>query len=323
MKLIIELSKFKYTIDHFVKRYESIEVYNYTTEAELEAYKTKFTTLCNEVAAFLAEQIVPVKNNYTQLYTASKIEFRNTNKTIQSFEIRCKELLNKTKEKKSDIQRIYKLTSVSDAMLNKISKEKIAARKAFTIREKKSLILEKLYQLNDGWYYSIQSICEGNNIHSERRDESKRLSKNLAEDNLIEVFNPASDDILVRLTIQGQEFVEDILLKRLKIKKSVSTIKRELVHEYGDSSLSEIKTNLKELVSKNNFKGVLEKLDLILEDNCEIRNELIMLRGRYASIESKRRNGLLPDSEFLVYENKLRFDIISVIESLKNNEIRK
>ena len=122
MKLIIELSDFKSQIDQFVKRFESIETYKYATDAELEAYKAKFTALCKEIATFLAERIVPAENKYTLLYKAPKITFRNTDKATTSFEIRCKELLSKTKEKKSDIQRIYNITSVSDAMLDKIPK---------------------------------------------------------------------------------------------------------------------------------------------------------------------------------------------------------
>jgi len=207
-------------------------------------------------------------------------------------------------------------------MLNKISEAELKARKSFSIRDKKSLILEKLFELNDGWYYSIKSICSGNNINSGRPDEFLGISKSLEKDNLIEIFRANRDDVLARLSILGVEFVEDVISKRLKVDKAVVRIKRDLGFDSEDLTLTEIKSNLKEIVSKNEFKEVLEKLDLIIADDCEIRNDLIMMMGRFESIESKRRNGLFSDSEYLVHENKIRYDIISIIESLKSSVIK-
>jgi len=319
MKLKIEISEFENQIGKFVKRFELVEENKCTTDEELKEQQSTFIQLCKEVEAFLNTQILPKENKYSELFKEASIAFKETGNNVTPFELRGKALVNKAKEKKIDIQRIYKLTSISDIMLNNISNEELVARKTFTIRDKKSLILEKLYQLNDGWYYSIKSICEGNNLNSKRRDEYIGLAKNLEKEKLIEIFNSTSEDVSARLTIQGQEFVEEIISNRLKIKRAVSQIKKE----YNNSNLNELKTNLEELISKNEIKKVLEKLDLILKNDGDVRNDLIMLLGRFESIESKRRNGLLSESEYLLSENKIRFDVLSIIESLKTaNDLR-
>ncbi|MFT5262820.1 MAG: hypothetical protein ACI8YQ_001558 [Polaribacter sp.] len=322
MKLKLKLTEFQIQITEFVSRYEAIEKVNFTTEEELDKRKSTYMEICEEAETLLKTKIEPIDNDYYLSFKESKPHFKNIEKEDHSFEMRCNELLSKAKEKKTDLQRFYKLISVSDVLLNKFSEEEIKARKSFSIRDKKSLILEKLFQLNDGWYYSIKTISIGNNINSARPDEFLGLSKSLEKENLIEIFRANHEDVLARLTIHGQEFVEDVISKRLKIGKAVVTIKSDLGYDSADLNLTEIKTKLKESVSKNDFKEVLEKLDLILEEDCDMRNDLLMMMGRFESIESKRRNGLFSDSEYLIQENKIRYDLISIIEGLKNGYIK-
>lgn len=323
MKLKIELAELEKKINELVSEYEAIEEGNFETETKLEKGKTYFIELTRTAEAFL-ETIVPKNENYYySTFHEPEINFKKPEATPRSFKLRCNELVQKSKKKKKDLQRIYKAISISDIRLNKISDEELLARKNFSVREKKMLILEKLFKINDGWYYSVKSIYAGNNLHPARPDELMNIANSLEKDNLIEIFRKGIREPSVRLTLHGEEVVEDIIAKRIKLAQAVSTVKQDLDHDLEDVNLTNVKANLKELIAENEFENVFEKLDLMITEESVLRNDLIMMMGRFQSVESKRRNGILTDSEYLVHENKIRFDLISIIESLSFKEIRK
>ena len=321
MKLQIELSTLEKQVNEFVAAFDKIEAFDFTNDQELDSSKKTFVEICTAIESFLAKSISPSNNDHYASFKKGNSDFRNESLTY-SFERRNKELLFKTKERKTSLQRIYKTISISDSLLGKVSDKALAARKSFSIRDKKTFILEKLFALNDGWYYSVKSICDGNNIHLSRLDEAINIAQKLEKESLIEIFKQDNRDALVRLTLEGQEYVEDIISQRLKMEGTVSKIKQELGHSEASLSVSAIKDKLKDLLVENKFKEVLEKLDLILEEDADIRMNLMMLMGRNQSMESKRINGLLSDADFFLYENKIRFDLMSVIESISKDAIK-
>lgn len=327
MKLQIELSKFEEQVNEFVSAFEEIEavkdieLYDAKKDQKLEHCKKSFVEVCNRVEAFLEKSITPPKNDHYLSFQKGETNFRNENKSVYSFDIRRKELLLKTNDKKQTLQRIYKIISISDIMLGVLSDKALADRKSFTIRNKKSFLLEKLSKLNDGWYYSLLSICNGNNIQLSRPDEVVNIAQKLKEENLVEILKQDNRDALVRLTIEGEEFVEDIIAQRLKVEGTISKIKKELAKGDASPNLLAIKSSLKALLAENKFKEIFEKLDFILDEKIKVRGDLIMLRGRYQSMQSKQVNGLLSDEEYFLFENKIRYDLFSVIESLGDEEL--
>ncbi len=85
----------------------------------------------------------------------------------------------------------------------------LKARAKFTTKQKLSLILQKLFSLNDGRYYSIEMLLMGNGIKSRNYNEPREFAKILEDNGYVKTIGGMGGDILASITSHGTMQIEE------------------------------------------------------------------------------------------------------------------
>lgn len=149
----------------------------------------------------------------------------------------------KTKTKTLDYQ--VRILSVSDAII-KHSEINLEVRKKYTTDNIIELLLDKLYDLYDNYYYPVEMIFEGNGITLSRHGEDRQIVNLLMEQNLVNSRKTRIVD--ARLTLEGKLYVEE---KRKLTKATYKGI---------GNSKEEVSDRIDELIVKLNKLGLGQEI---------------------------------------------------------------
>lgn len=201
------------------------------TEEELTELKMQVKNWMEEVQNCLIESfdedITEFANDFrTSRNTGYRILVRH--KSIQDY---IKEELENLNSKAKTLQYWLKMIGISDAVIrpNEINLDN---RKNLDIDEILEILLDKLYELYDNYYYSITAILEGNGIQLKRYDEERELAKTL--ENLGYVKLVYTKSVTAQLTIEGKRFVEQKRKAQSTDYSKINSTEKELNQKVDD-----------------------------------------------------------------------------------------
>ena len=149
------------------------------------------------------------------------------------------ELPQKIKYKKSDLKEkistlnyMLRILSVSDAII--LPEYKVERK---TTEEILELILDKLFELYDDNFHSVEMILWGNGVETKRHDEARQFAKILERNGYVEIR--PSRQIVAKLTLDGKMYVEN-RKKRETIDYSKISDSQKAIDEKIDEVLNEL-----------------------------------------------------------------------------------
>ncbi|TDW97166.1 hypothetical protein [Dinghuibacter silviterrae] len=134
-------------------------------------------------------------------------------------------------------------------------------RKGYNLKMKKSFLLEKLYQIDDGTHHGLDIIFEGNGVPVRDYSQVCDIARSLENDGLIETVGGSAAGIWGKITFNGAQYVEEYLLKITEDYSSGPSTIQELsqkIEQLRQDHSMEHQVLFEEL---EELKGVIEKLD--------------------------------------------------------------
>lgn len=208
MKLRVKWKSFRSQISLYLKAARdilSIELsnrddifYNQVVES-IDSWKS-------DCHSYLRTSFDTSNNEYAHSFYLAKpvgLYIKAGNKEGQS---KIDQAIAELKAKHKQLEHILRILSVSDAVILPELIE-LDIRAAYSKKEIKELLLDKLYYLHDKNSYAIQSILRGNGIFINERNELIDIIKELDNDGYIKVNY--SGIISARLTVSGMAYVEN------------------------------------------------------------------------------------------------------------------
>jgi hypothetical protein len=276
-RLSIPFDQFEKALLNQIELGRNILKYHVGSENELKSWVKDINTWGRTTDKKIKTLFISVDNEIASMfyYSESKIEFNRwdrfeeTNMTLTVRDI-YRETYSYLEEKIRSLCDIIKYSPASD--LIKYPDTDILNRINMKVEEKKDLILSKLYQLNTGEYHNFKLLLSINGVALKYKEEQHELALNLKKGKYIDLKNEYSDDIKVRITIDGVSYIE----KKEKIKPR--------------------KNNLKK--SKDDYKSICDKIDDVISrlGKMELKNdvgqeilftEIEELKGLYLKLNKK------------------------------------
>ena len=171
---------------------------------------------------------------------------------------RVKNTIQTIKDEINGLDYYLKILSISDAIVRADDID-LEERKNLDTEGILDLILSKLYELyNDGKYYSIKWILEGNGLKLSGRSEDWDYGRMLEERGLIETMN--GREVNAKLKLEGKYAIEQA--------------RKAQVPDYSKISDSdeELKTLLKEVLAEVKRSGYGQQI--IFDEFDELRNDI-------------------------------------------------
>lgn len=215
---------------------------------------------------------------------------------------------NELRDKILQLQSMVKIINHCE----KVKDYSFSGNENLTIREKQKFILKTLHALSDNKRYDIAVLFAGNGIQERRKGEFEDIGMDLTKRGVIDSSFTANG-FFAKLTLAGEKYVEDILLKEIALSKQKSSIHQELIENQIDK--------LKKLLRREGFKFVLEELDKAICSKIR-SNDLTKIWGRYSRLERKKRDGVISREDISLEENRISSAIMNLIEVLGNSDLR-
>ncbi len=83
------------------------------------------------------------------------------------------------------------------------------------------------------------------------------------------------------------------------------------------------KKELRTLLADNKIEDVLLSIRQFLENYNELNNRMLLLEGQYRSLGKEIANGLITDEDKRISENKIRHELIQIIDEIGNSGVKK
>lgn len=264
MKLQVEWKDFQIKIDEYYKKAnEFLTNGKDISQQNFDSVKTTMDEFVKECYQYLKTAFADERNEFAQSFYNSKTHRYNFNNSKPDFNQKKKELLEDFKEKFETLNYIMRILSISDAII-KPKETDLEIRKNYTTAEILELILDKLYDLYDNFYYPIDAILNGNGIVIKKYDEDRELIKILENKQYINVRQNRTQ--LVQLKASGKIYVEE--------KRKVKSI-----------DYSKIKNSQEEINDKIDL--IISELNKINLGNEILFNELEELKELYTKLNKK------------------------------------
>jgi hypothetical protein len=275
MELIIDFNTFKLQIERFVEQGKAIQEKKATSEEELEQLKTEKKEWEKSCSTFLKESFKGESNDYFANGFLESSEFNLGYKL--PMEQLLKNLKDNLMEKCNRLQYYVRLLGISDAFINPelVRKEN---RENWTVNQKKTMLLKKLKQLNDGKYYDVDYIFWSNGIGVNNDDEPRQIAKSL-EHTFLKVMGRARG-VSALITIKGIEYLENLEEEQIEAKKQTTNnaTKEDIenIHKRFDE--------VKEWLNKNNLASeiIFDELQEMKEagEKLSLKNWKQLLKGK-------------------------------------------
>jgi hypothetical protein len=304
MRLEKEWDLFKKDVENYILKVQELvlEYSKSKTQSEFDELEKKLKGTKNEIVEYIGNSFNDKNNSY-----AHSLKYSNSNNF--SFGNRQPHITELIKKKLDSGNNLWKTLeyylrtlSISDAVI-KPNETNLEERKNFDTDEKLELILEKLNDLYDDSYHSIEMILEGNGIELGRYNEARELAKILEDNGYIKCVHTRT--VTAQITLNGKRYIENKRKKAVtdysKIDKSQEELNKKIdeiidilkIQNFGQEVLFNEIEELKELygkLGKKNWgqvlKGKLVDLGLaqvINKDTMEyifkeLTNQILLLK---------------------------------------------
>lgn len=271
------------------------------TEEDFEKVKLEIKGWVTETTAFLKDSFDKKENEYANSFYYARVN-RYSLANVKMLNQRIKEEFDDLGAKLNNIWSAKRLLSVCDFIINSSLVDELKQREKYTTQDKLSLLLNKLYDLYDDFYYPIKDILIGNGIKMKRYDEDRELAGVLEDNGYIQT-TPSEDGLSAKLTATGAIHVEEL---RKSYKEDYSDI---------DKTSEELNDKIDQLVYD------LRKLGLGQEI---IYNEIEELKDLYTKVSKKTWGQALKGKLFDIgLSQALNKDTLQFIyEQLTNHTLR-
>jgi Ca2+-binding EF-hand superfamily protein len=254
MKLLIPWEQFSQDIDALIEDGQSILEKQATinSNGELADIESVIEAWATKSGRFLLETF-DEKSLASSFSAAHATKYRFGNR-VNDFNQEKKEIFDDFTVKLNCLISWNKILSVSDSII-KSDLLNLQARSHLQTNEVLDLILDKLYDLYDNYYYSLTMILEGNGITLKRHGEERELSRALEEQGYIKVSKLR--EVSAQLTLEGKMYVEE---KRQIYVEDYSDIKSQ---QEVDKRIDEVLENLATL--KDGQEIIFEEIEELKE----------------------------------------------------------
>ncbi|OPB97014.1 hypothetical protein BAS10_08210 [Elizabethkingia meningoseptica] len=265
MRLEIGINDFQADIEAFINRGE--ELRNTYRRVDYEVLDKDFKKWRSDVMSYLDHTLNETNNIFTKGFEHAKptsFMFQNVMKVNEKEELK-KLIHDELLDKVSILRYFHNLIKISDAVTAP-ELAKVGNRIKYNTRQKLDLILEKLYDLKNDRYYSIELILELNGIKLQSPNEGKELAKDLERRGLIiAMYGKNQSD--GKITLNGKIYVEDKRETTEENYDNISSNQQEVDHKvneilvhlqklgYGQEIIFEEIEELKSLYTKLNKKN--------------------------------------------------------------------
>lgn len=270
------------------------------TEVDYQKIKEDVKKWVTTAHEFLKKSFNKENNEYeNSFYYArySRYDLGNA-KTLNQL---IKEAFEDLGTKINDLWSTRRLLSVCESIIDS-NEIKSKQRENYSIQDKASLLMSKLYELHDDLYYPIKDILIGNGIKFKSYDEDRELAS-LLEDNGFIQTTPSEDGLSAQLTISGAMHVEEL---------------RKVHNEdYNDitKSSDEINKKIDQIIQELHKQHLGQEI---------IYNELEELKDLYTKVSKKTWGQTLKGKLFDIgVSQALDKDVLQYIyEQLTNHQLR-
>lgn len=261
LRLSIPFEEFKTCCSSFLERFNTLKNQKAFSVEEL---RIAFDKLDDEVKKFLEKAFSHSDNLFAFSYRIAqglKFKLFHTTETIH-------EITEDIKAKISALDDIIQIVGVCDLLMMP-SDELYKKRQKYTIKEKESLILYLLSRLDGDQNYSIALIYQGIGFKTERSDEPNLIANKLKQKGLVDFPDSDSTDILIQITLNGIEHIQDLNEKAFNLYNP-----DEELSEKEKDDIKSFFTNLKQELIDDIKKDLQDQKDFI-ENHIFALNEVI------------------------------------------------
>ena len=257
MVLKVKWTEFKSSLESFQSKGNALlEKYKAArTEDLLNELKEEKQSWENDVISYVKASFDPEHTNFAYEFKAQQGYNFGMKLGVDQ---RVKNTIQTIKDEINGLDYYLKILSISDAIVRADDID-LEERKNLDTEGILDLILSKLYELyNDGKYYSIKWILEGNGLKLGGRSEDWDYGRMLEERGLIETMN--GREVNAKLKLEGKYAIEQA--------------RKAQVPDYSKISDSdeELKELLKEILSEIKKSGYGQQI--IFDEFDELRNDI-------------------------------------------------
>jgi|GEM_PF-1904188 len=236
LRLIVSFKDLVKEIEGKIKEGDFLLSFPVKSQSDLEELTSKVKSWSDESLLIFQRAFNSPKNRFEKdLYEAYPrvYNFPGKRRDIEYSTSIQKQIIQ---EKKLALFGNLRIISVSDAVTqpNKID---LGERINFSVNDKLMLILSKLYELNDEYYYPINEILLGNGIESKRMNEDRELIQMLEDKDLISTNPGPKGEKCAQITSNGIMFYEENLKPKPVIKKQREKQEIKVFLSHGGSHL--------------------------------------------------------------------------------------
>jgi hypothetical protein len=209
--LLPEFEAFKDSISTLTDKGGELLKETVNTEEDFSAFKIEELQWEEDGQKLLSEAFAHEKNSflYEFINTRAEHEFHLTQIGSQ------RPLVNRVKKIKDTIQKrieyLYHNVRIIEYCdrIQQGDKFDINSRRNYKMTQKLDLLLDRLYKLNDGGYYPIEMLLEGNGITLNNSTESREILQMLEDNDYIHSLGGLGMEPMARITTRGSMYVEE------------------------------------------------------------------------------------------------------------------
>jgi hypothetical protein len=209
--LTISYDTFKSTIEGFSKRAEEIITSNVSSEGDLIRFNSESKEWLTECLRFIKDSFSEPNNSFVRGFIAGPDGFSIPGNFKRPWQDETNLERHKMTNRRNNLIVNLNLVGACDLIRPKALNNELRA--SYSIRQKSDYILQKLYDLNDIYYYPISILAEANGLVLRTKTEAFELGKRLEGKGLINTIGGAGSEISGKITLDGSIYVEENLLK--------------------------------------------------------------------------------------------------------------
>jgi hypothetical protein len=198
--LTISYENFKSTLEAFSKKAEEIITSNVSSESDLLRFNSESRGWLTECLKFIGDSFSEPNNSFVRAFIAGPDGFSIPGNFKRPWQDEINLERHKMRNRRMNLIINLNLVGACDLIRPKALNRELRA--LYSIRQKSDFILQKLYDLNDDYYYPISVLAAANGLVLRTTTEAFELGKRLEEMSLINTIGGAGAEISGKITIE-------------------------------------------------------------------------------------------------------------------------
>ncbi len=93
-------------------------------------------------------------------------------------------------------------------------------------------------------------------------------------------------------------------------------------HTSSTTSPVALKSEIKQLITRGNMDKAFDRLQQVISNDSRHANVLLGLQSQYSSLSRDNRIGILSNSEYSVQNNRITYNLLSVVDDLEDEDLK-